>query len=356
MVAQKQRARKLALPPPQVVPLLTHDNAGILLTRYAQENAQPVLLVHGGSVGSQMFTLTTTAMSFAEFLYENGFDVWIIDWCVSINLPIRQCTLTDVARYDFKTAVDYILDRTKKDSLKAVVHCIGALAFFVSVQRGWAKNVSTIAASAVGLHPIVGKVERAKTAVLLAAQLQRLGMTEVSPREDPMYPAYSILVRAAVNAVHRECTSTLCHKLTFMYGHPFLHEVMNVETHDRLNEQYGPINVKTLMHVEQCINVGHMQDYDYGLAGNLENYGSEKPPSFVNRASNFRHVKVSLFSGEFNQLFLPPSTLATYAWLKRNNPRGDYHREIIKGYGHWDIFAGADLTSVWSQTYLKALT
>jgi len=355
----------MASPTPEVIKIETDDHFTILLTRYYKtgKNSEgpnskgPVLLVHGGSVGSQMYTISTTDQSLAAYLHEHGFDVWMIDWRVSINLPLRPCTLTDAAQFDFPEALEVIRGKTPRKSIRAVVHCIGALAFFVSVQRGWVTGVEAIASSAVGLHPIVGTVERAKTAIRLAALLaDRFHMTEVSPLEDPMYPLYSIVVRALVNSVHHECTSTICHKLTFMYGHPFLHKVLNVETHERLAEQFGPINLKTLMHVEQCINLGHMADYSYGIAGNLDKYGAEGPPSFVDDASKFKDVKVSLFSGEFNQLFIPESTLATFKWLKKHNQFGAYHRELIPGYGHWDVFAGAKSKNNCYRYYLEALS
>jgi pimeloyl-ACP methyl ester carboxylesterase len=348
----------MILPAPKVFKLKTEDGFRILLTRYPQENKDPkgpVLLVHGGSVSSKMFTLPTVEQNFAEFLYLNGYDVWLIDWRASINLPVRLSTLADAAQFDFPKAVDVILKETRADSIQAVVHCIGSLAFFMSVQRGWVKKVRSIAGSAVALHPIVGAVEKAKTAIHLAAQLRRLGMTEVSPLADPMYPLYSLAVTAMVNSVHHECTSTICHKLTFMYGHVFLHKALNLETHQRLAEQFGPCNLMTLMHVEQCVNLGHMAAYDYGIAGNLQRYGTEVPPNCVDNASNFKGVKIRLFSGEFNQLFVPLSTEATLNWLKKKNPKGDYDCAVIKDYGHWDVFAGARSYLDCYPLYLKAL-
>lgn len=336
----------MILPPPKVFELTTEDGFLILLTHYEQKNKEgkgPLLVVHGGSVSSKMFTLPTLEKNFAQFLYDQGYDIWLLDWRVSINLSVRLSTLAHAAKYDFPAAEDFILKRTRKDSIQAVVHCIGSLAFFISVQQGWLKNVRSIAASAVALHPIVGTVERGKTAIHLAAQLRRLGMTEVSPLADPTYPLYSAAVTALVDSVHHECTSTVCHKLTFMYGHSFLHEALNLETHARLAEQFGPCNLQTLIHVEQCINLGHMALYDYGVAGNLEEYdGKEAPPSCVDDASNFKNVKIRLISGECNQLFVPLSTKATLLWLKKKNPQGDYDRVVIKDHGHWDVFAGAN--------------
>ena len=337
----------MILPPPEVIELITEDRFRILLTHYSRKTKDskgPVLVVHGGSVGSKMFTLPTVDKNFAQFLYEEGYDIWLLDWRASINLPVRLSTLADAAEFDFPAAVKFIqknTDEAKRDSIHAVVHCIGSLAFFMSVQRGWVTGVRSIAAQAVALHPIVGTVEKAKTAIHLAARLRKLGITEVSPLADPMYPLYSAVVRAMVNSAHHECTSTICHKLTFMYGHAFLHDTLNLETHGRLAEQFGPCNLMTLMHVEQCIQLGHMAAYDYGIAGNLEKYGTEVPPNCIDDASKFKDVKVRLISGEFNQLFVPLSTEATLQWLKRKNPKGDYERVLIKGYGHWDVFAGA---------------
>ncbi len=348
----------MTLPAPEVSPLTTSDGFRILLTHYRQirnpKPKGPLLLVHGGSVGSKMFTIPTVDTNFAQFFHKEGYDLWLIDWRSSINLPMRLSTLADTAEFDFPKAVKFILNETKADSIQAVVHCIGSLAFFMSMQRGWTKGVRTIAASSVGLHPIVGTVERAKTGIHLAALLRRR-MTEVSPLPDPMYPLYSVGIRAMVNTVHHECTSTLCHKLTFMYGHPYLHKALNLETHEGLVEQYGPLNLMTLMHVEQCINLGHMAAYDYGIAGNLRKYGTEVPPTCVDDASKFKDVKIRFFSGEYNQLFLPLSIEATTQWLRKNNPGGDYDRALFKDYGHWDVFAGANSSDDCYPAYRDAL-
>src|SRR5512140_1039731 len=111
---------------PERFELETPDHVQIRLTRLRGGTKGPVLVAHGVGVWSGMFTLETVHENFAQFLVNNGFDVWLLDWRGSIQLPLTQFTLDEVAENDFPAAVDYILDKTKADSLQAVVHCAGS--------------------------------------------------------------------------------------------------------------------------------------------------------------------------------------------------------------------------------------
>ena len=47
----------------------------------------------------------------------NSYDVWLVDWRVSCNLPLmakREYTLDDCAKYDYPAAIDKILEITNK--------------------------------------------------------------------------------------------------------------------------------------------------------------------------------------------------------------------------------------------------
>ncbi len=345
------------LPPPEIHSCATDDQSTILLTHYRGGKKGPVMVVHGGSAASTMFAIPTIKKNFARYLCDNGYDVWLLDWRASIHLPLQLFTFDEVAKYDFPAAVKFILEKTGARSIQAVVHCIGSIAFFMSVAAGHipAGQVRCIAASQVALHPHVGSVMKWKARIRLAAQLAKRGITEVSPEADPMYPIFSTALGLWVNAVHKECSSTICHRLTFMFGHPFRHEKLNVDTHNRLNEQFGPINIRILMHAEQLIDRGYLASFDYGLEKNLEEYGTEEPPSYLSKPANFKNIRIKLISGELNQLFVPVSTSLTWKWLLQQNPNGMYSRDIVKGYGHWDNFAGARANEECYPKYLDLL-
>jgi pimeloyl-ACP methyl ester carboxylesterase len=336
------------LPKPEITWLPTDDNFRIRLSRYRGKVADkgPVMVVHGIYVSSTMFTLPTVTENFAQFLCRRGYDVWLLDWRASTILPVRQFTLDQAAQYDFPPAVDYIRKTTKNETIQAVVHCVGAMAFFISMALGLLKDkLRCVACSQVALHPRVPLFMQMKTKAGLAKLLSRVGITEVSPKADPRYPLFSAMMAAYVNTVHMECSNTTCHRWTFMDGHLYPHDNLNVETHDRLDEFVGACNIQTLRHLEQAAVRGVMARFDYGAESNLDIYGAEIPSTYVETAKpdSFAKVPIKFVFGGSNEVFYPLSSKVTLNWLRELCPGSadQYTSEEIPGYGHWDTFTGA---------------
>ena len=68
-----------------------------------------------------------------------------------------------------------------------------------------------------------------------------LGVDYLSATEDPRHPIFQKMFSAVVDLTNHECNSTVCHRITFMYGHLYRHERLNTATHDRLGEQFGAV-------------------------------------------------------------------------------------------------------------------
>lgn len=144
---------------------------------------------------------------------------------------------------------------------------------------------------------------------------------------------------AVVDLTNHECDSTVCHRITFMYGHLYRHERLNTATHDRLSEQFGACNMTAFRHLAQIIKCGTAAKFDYGAAENLRRYGIAEPPTYV-RPEHLR-IPITFVSGELNQCYLPVSTERTFQWLQSVNDPTLYRRHVTPGYGHIDNFMGA---------------
>ena len=348
-------ADPVKMPAREFYKLTTEDKTEIWLTRFNGGPKGPVMLVHGVSVWSGMFTLPTISRNFVSYLVENSYDVWLLDWRASIQLPLSQFTLDEVAKYDYPRAVKHIREITRKDSVQAVVHCVGSIAFFMSLASGLLPDVRCVACSQVALHPTVGTVVRCKAGMQLASLIADLGMNHISPVPDPNYPIFSAFLGAFVNSVHHECSSTVCHRMTFMYGHIYPHATLNVETHDQLNEQFGWCNIKTLQHLQQLVDRGGVAaKFDYGPKENKRRYGDSVPPTYLDDASHLR-IPITLVSGADNRCFLPQTTLRTYDWLSERNGPSLYTRHVVPGFGHWDNFVGAEAYKHCYPRYLEQL-
>ncbi|MDB4990014.1 MAG: hypothetical protein JWN04_5192, partial [Myxococcaceae bacterium] len=223
----------------------TEDGVELTLTRHRGGTKGPVLLVHGAGVFSGMFDLPTLEQSFVAYLVQHGYDAWLLDWRASIKLPLRQLTLDEAAEYDFPAAVECVLAQTGASTLQAVVHCAGAAAFFMSLALGKLPQVRSVVCSQVALHYDAPPASDFKSALRLPSVLEELGLSSMSPNEDPEHPVLQALLGKLVDAVHHECSSQVCHRLTFMYGHLYRHDQLNPETHARLDEQFGRCSMTT---------------------------------------------------------------------------------------------------------------
>lgn len=330
----------MKLPQPENIRFTTPDNVELLLTRYKGGEKGPVMVVHGVSVWTGMFRITTARENFAQFLVRHGYDVWLLDWRASIHLPLRQFTLDEAAANDFPAAVECILSRTGRNNLQAIVHCVGSIAFFMSMAQGLLPQVRCVACSQVAMHPVVGTIMGIKARLRLASLLGALGMTHISPVPDPDYRMLNLLLKLYADVLHHECRSTPCHRMTFMYGHMYPHSSVNMDTHDDIPQQYGWCNVTTLKHLQQTVNLGHLAKFDYGAEENQARYGSPTPPSYLGGAAHFRRP-ITFVSGALNQVFVPESTRRTLQWLCDSNDPALYTRKVIPNFGHFDNFVGA---------------
>ena len=314
------------------------DGTPLRLTRHRGGDKGPVMLVHGAGVYSGMFALPTVEESFAAYLARKGYDVWRLDWRASIQLPLRQHTLDDAAAHDFPAAVKAIRERSGAKTVQAVVHCAGSVAFFMSMASGRLPDVRSVAASQVALHYKVPLATRLKSALHVPDLVAAAGLDYLSPTEDQKHPILQSIFGEMVDLVHHECDSTVCHRITFLYGHLYRHDRLNCETHDRLCDQFGKCNVTSFQHLGQLMRRGTAARFDHGARENARRYGQDEPPSYLD-ARNLR-VPITFVSGENNETFLAESTELTFDWLRAENPGVDYRRHVVPGYGHIDTFMG----------------
>lgn len=339
---------------PEQFELETTDRVRIRLTRLCGGPKGPVLVAHGVGVWSGMFTLETVRENFAQFLVRHGYDVWLLDWRGSIQLPLTQFTLDEVAEHDFPTAVDFILSRTGAASVQAVVHCAGSAAFFMSLASGrLANKIRCVSCSQVALHFVVPMATEVKALMRLPALLGTLGLDYMTPTDDTVYRKFQKAFGTLVDLAHHECSSTVCHRITFLYGHLYEHTTTNPETHERLDEQYGKCNITAFKHLAQLARTVESTRYDYGSSENLKRYKSRKPPSYLDPAH--LQIPITFASGAKNRTFVPRSTELTYEWLVKENGPALYKRHVVPGYGHIDSFMGSEASRDFYPVFLEQL-
>jgi hypothetical protein len=181
----------------------------------------PVLLVPGSGVRAEMYYGQPVGPSFAEYLLDRGYDVWVESWRASIDLPPNPYTLDQAAMIDHPRAVDTILGICQPGGggeLRAVAQCQGSISFMMAAVAGRLDaRVTQIVSSAVSLFIDVRRSTWLK---------QRLAMPTVGrlfPWADaqwgirPVTPAAGLFA-AGAKLAQRPCGNPPCQVANFMYG------------------------------------------------------------------------------------------------------------------------------------------
>ncbi|MFN8596618.1 MAG: GMC family oxidoreductase N-terminal domain-containing protein, partial [Anaerolineae bacterium] len=237
--APPRKKRSLRVGAPEVHYFNTDDNVKLRLTRYQGGKKGPVMLVHGLGVSSLAFATDLIDTNLTEYLYAHGYDVWLLDYRSSIELPYAttQYTADDIATRDWPAAVQAVRDLTGAASIQAVVHCYGAITFNMAMCAGL-QGVRSAVCSQVGAHLSVIPLNRIKAGLHLDKFLADLGIKDLTMYTDANANWLDKLYNAALNLYPTEfeefCKNPVCHRVTFLYAPLYEHDQLNTLTHDNL--------------------------------------------------------------------------------------------------------------------------
>ena len=323
--------RPLRVGAPQVAYFKTSDGVGLRLTRYQGGTKGPVILSHGLGVSSQIFSIDTIETNLLEYLVAHGYDVWLLDYRNSIELPAAtlQSSGDDVAIMDYPAAVRKVLDLTGVKSVQMVVHCWGSTTFFMAMLAGL-EGVRSAVASQIATEIRTPLATHLKTGLHLPSFLNALGIKTltayVDNHEALLAKLYDDGLRLYPIELKNRCTSSTCHRITFMYAPLYEHANLNEATHDALHEMFGFANMKAFMHLARLTNTGHLVDFN----------GKDVYMPHLDRLA----IPIAFIHGAQNECFLPESTALTVDELARANGSNLYQRHVIQGYGHIDCIYG----------------
>jgi hypothetical protein len=320
----------------EVIPFTAGDGVELNLIHVRGEHAPtkgPVLLVHGAGVRANIFR-APSGRTLVDVLLDEGWDVWLENWRASIDIPRRRWTLDDAAVHDHPVAVRTVLEHTKADEVRAVIHCQGSTSFMMSAVSGLVPDVSVVVSNAVSLHPVVNRKARLKLRYVVPPTARALGYLDPQWGRDGAPWLLPKLISGMVRVTHRECHNQVCKLASFTYGtgEPTLwrHQNLNRATHDWLTDEFGDVPLTFFEQINKCVAAGELVPVDHHPA---------LPDSFVNTPPKTK-ARFALFAGSLNACFEPESQVRTHAWLDRHDP-GRHTLTIVPDYGHLDIFMGA---------------
>jgi cholesterol oxidase len=321
--APPRKKRELRTSAPITHAIDTPDGAQLLLTRYEGGTRGPVVAAHGLGASSEVFAVDTLDTTLVEYLFANGFDVWLLDWRASCRLPSSTSafTLDVVARNDWPSAVQAICERTGAPAVDAVLHSTGSLTFFMAMLSGL-EGVR----SAVSLQGGVHLVTPAGSPLHEGAHIRELA----SGRSDVIERIWERVGRLAGRG-RDDCRDPICQRITYMYGPIFEHDRLDSATHDALHELVGVTSPTMFDHLGRIAAAGRLVD-----AAGADSY----LPHVARLA-----LPMMFIHGTADQVFLPEGTEQTVDLLSESNGRDLYRRRLVPGYGHLDALIGREAVS-----------
>ena len=320
----------------ELIPFTAGDGVELNLIHVRGPNPPtkpPVLLVHGAGVRANIFR-APSGRTLVDVLVDEGWDVWLENWRASIDVPRRRWTLDDAALHDHPAAVRTVLEHTRADEVRAVIHCQGSTSFMMSAVAGLVPDVSVVVSNAVSLHPVVNWKAKLKLRWMIPPTARVMGYLDPQWGETGAPWVLPKLISGLVRVTHRECDNMVCKLASFTYGtgEPTLwrHENLNRETHEWLRHEFADVPLSFFEQILRSVEAGHLVTADNhpGL-----------PQSFVDGPPKTK-ARFAFFAGSLNACFEPESQLRTQAWFDGHDP-GRHTATIVPDYGHLDIFMGA---------------
>jgi cholesterol oxidase len=328
--APPRKKRELRVSAPEVYWFETRDKARLRLTRFRGGAKGPVILSHGLGVSSRIFTIDTIDTNLLEYLFLNEYDVWLLDFRSSIELAAARhpYTADDVATQDYPAAVAKVRSITRADTVQMVVHCFGATTFFMAMLAGL-QGVRSVVCSQIATHIKTPLLTRIKTGLHLPTVLNILGVDSLTAYVDAHADWQDRLFDATLHLYPTEleerCRSSVCHRITFLYGTLYEHDQLNTATHKALHEMFGVAATDALAHLALLVRKGHLVDAK----------GTDVYLPHLKRLA----IPISFIHGAKNACYHPESTEITFKKLQEAN--GDlYTRHVIPRYGHIDCIFG----------------
>jgi cholesterol oxidase len=329
--APPRKKRALRVAAPEVHDFATPDGAALRLTRYRGGTKGPVMLAHGLGVSSLIFSIDTIETNLLEYLFERGYDVWLLDLRSSILLPAHRQSYTgdDIARQDYPAAVARVRAVTGAPTVQVVAHCFGATTFTMAMLAGL-EGVRSSVISQISTHVYTPLLTRIKTGLHVPQVLDALGVTSLTAYVDTHADWKDRLFDAALELYPTEleerCRSKVCHRIALLYAPLYEHDQLNAATHDTMHELFGDAAISAFEHLARLSNAKHLVGAD----------GSEIYMDQLARLA----IPTAFIHGAENACFLPRSTEETVAALSQANGAGLYRRHVIPDYGHIDCIFG----------------
>jgi pimeloyl-ACP methyl ester carboxylesterase len=351
--------------PGTTIDVRTPDGCRLQLLHHPGPPARPVLLVHGASAGSDTFRIGER-QTLVDFLLRKGCDVWTLDWRASKNcLPQLYCealaagthetvfTIDAAAAHDVPAALATMRAQGVREKIGVVGHCMGgAIVAQGIVQRVIAgADVEHVVLTGLGLFykaaldNIVKAEDPALDQLILSGQhllhptkQWRATICAQDPGDGPwndlLENPYQVWLETPLP---HDCGDTFCHRLSYMYGMPYMPDLIPTIHPRHLPQQFGYIPLQFLLHCCQNLRRGYAGKFVTARTDPLP------PDQDYLRPEAFRDRRLTLITGDLNSLWHRDSMDTMYEWLRRGRSADHplaLQKHVVAGFGHQDLHWG----------------
>jgi cholesterol oxidase len=179
--------RTLRLCPPDVHYFETADAVELRLTRYMGGVKGPVILSPGYGTSTLAYTIDTVDTNLPEYLYANGYDVWLFVYRASPALAASKTLFTfdDVATKDYPAAVAQILQISGAATVQVMAHCVGSMTFLMGMLSGQLQGVRSAVCSQLSFYPLSPPAKQLKAAFDIGNFFKAVGIDTLTTDFDP---------------------------------------------------------------------------------------------------------------------------------------------------------------------------
>jgi len=333
------------------------------LTRYKPTTKPPhaaVLLLHGASASSATFVVPDKR-SLTAYLNASGYDVWLLDWRGGkvvadddkLTAKDRDAfTMDAVAKHDIPAALKLITTTRAAEGapglpLHVVAHCFGAGCLAMSIADGQLSdfNVTNVVLLTLGLFyvaPWDGFIKADDFVIerVLGTSPDVLGIHPGKPWPEEMEAAFKAWPRQLLPT----CDDAFCHRISFMFGHPYLEERLAPGIHDQLANQFGSMPIALYLHAGQNVRRGFAAELDARTCTCDPTGKAKTSPCPTHRylqRAPFEQHHVTLITGTENGIWHPDSIHRMHEHLMSGTARRSY-KHVLRGYAHQDLLWGKD--------------
>jgi cholesterol oxidase len=289
------------------------------------------MLTHGLGVSSLIFSIDTIETNLLEYLFEAGYDVWLLDYRVSIELNScwEKFTGDEVALYDYPAAVEHIRRNVNCDDILVVAHCFGATTFTMAMLAGL-QGVRAAVLSQICTDVVAARLTRLKASLHLEDVIKAMGIDSLTAYADKnrgwVDALYDNFLKLYPIEKDEQANSAVHRRITFLYGTLYELDNLNDATFRALHEMFGTANIAAFDHLAEMVRQGKVVDKEGG-------------DTYLPHIRKF-DVPTRIIHGAENACFAPISTEKSLERLARANGAKSLSRVVIPDYGHIDCVFG----------------